>query len=83
MTIEKRRPQRATDLGGVDWIKSSYSGGSESQCVETADLTGTPFNAVAIRDSKMRNGSVLLVTPKAFAAFTAFVSEANHRRFNR
>lgn len=59
----------APDLGPVEWRKSTYSGGGESQCVEVADLTATEFESVAVRDSKVKNGPTFLVTPAAFAAF--------------
>ncbi|MFJ1936816.1 DUF397 domain-containing protein [Kitasatospora sp. NPDC088160] len=63
----------APELVGVaDWFKSSYSGGSGNNCVEVADLTGTRFEAVAIRDSKDPAGPALLVTPEAFAGLVAF-----------
>ncbi|MGW1290583.1 DUF397 domain-containing protein [Streptomyces sp. NPDC002586] len=71
MTKEIWRPQRATDLEGVHWFKSSYSGGGESQCVEAADLTKTPYNAMALRDSKAPTGPVLIITTGAFSAFVA------------
>ncbi len=63
----------APDLGDVEWRKSSYSGGGESQCVEVAALTATPFDGVAVRDSKRPNGPALLLS---FRAFRAFVTEA-------
>lgn len=52
----------------VTWRKSSYSS-ANGQCVEVAD-TGA---AVAVRDSKDRQGSALIFTAAAWQAFTAKV----------
>ncbi|MFB4305547.1 DUF397 domain-containing protein [Actinomadura sp. GTD37] len=41
----------------VTWRKSSHSGSSGGQCVELAATSG----GVAVRDSKDRDGAVLLV----------------------
>lgn len=46
------------------WFKSSYSGGQQGNCVETARL-GTP---VGVRDSKDLNIGHLEVQPTAWAA---------------
>ncbi|MFF4104332.1 DUF397 domain-containing protein [Streptomyces sp. NPDC001903] len=59
----------ATDLGNVEWRKSSYSGGGESQCVEVADLSATRHSRIGIRDSKCAAGPVLLLSASAFDAF--------------
>ncbi|MDH6710758.1 hypothetical protein P3T27_007509 [Kitasatospora sp. MAA19] len=62
----------APELADVaDWIKSSYSG-SGNNCVEIANLTGTPYDAVAIRDSKDPDGPALLITPEAFTELLKF-----------
>lgn len=62
----------ASELANVaDWFKSSYSGAGNN-CIDIADLTATPFEAVAIRDSKDPKGPALLVTVEAFADFVAF-----------
>lgn len=60
----------ASELRGAVWRKSSYSGGSEGQCVEVADLTATPFAGKrAIRDSKDPDGPALLFSESAVAGF--------------
>ncbi|MBA0053711.1 DUF397 domain-containing protein [Streptomyces sp. AJS327] len=59
----------APDLGGADWVKSSYSNGG-GNCVEAAAPTWATHGAVAIRDSKQPNGAALLVGVHSFAAFT-------------
>ncbi|MFJ2819355.1 MULTISPECIES: DUF397 domain-containing protein [unclassified Streptomyces] len=64
----------ASEFRGAVWRKSSYSGGSESQCVEVADLTATPFvGQRGIRDSKNPEGPVLLTTKGSFANFMTAV----------
>lgn len=69
MTDSKNLEARGTRTA---WRKSTYSGGSDSQCVEVADVS-TP-SRVAVRDSKDPDGPALLFTPEAFAAFVGAVS---------
>ncbi|MQY15770.1 hypothetical protein SRB5_59610 [Streptomyces sp. RB5] len=69
MTTINGADRTAPELGAAVWRKSSYSGGSESQCIEVADLTRTPHGALAVRDSKNPHGPALLFTPDAFAGF--------------
>jgi hypothetical protein len=55
------------DLSRAAWRTSSYSNNGGA-CVEVADnLPGI----VAVRDSKDRNGSVLVLTPAQWREFTA------------
>jgi hypothetical protein len=54
------------DLSRVQWRKSSYSGNS-GNCVEVTDLDGN----VAVRDSKDRDGPVLLFAADVWARFIA------------
>jgi hypothetical protein len=49
----------------ADWRKPSRSNGS-GQCVETASAGG----AVAVRDTKARDGVTLTVTAEAWQRFT-------------
>lgn len=58
------------------WRKSSYSGGA-NDCVEIADLTNTTYAGVAIRDSKVLQGPLLIVAVDSFAAF---IQGVNHER---
>lgn len=55
---------------GAAWLKSTYSSEAGGNCIEVAALAST---RVAVRDSKVPTGPVLLVSPAAFAALTAFV----------
>ncbi|WP_217238747.1 DUF397 domain-containing protein [Streptomyces sp. AC555_RSS877] len=48
------------------WFKSSYSGGSGTECVECARTR----NGTLIRDSKIVSGPVILVREQAWHAFT-------------
>ena len=51
-----------------NWRKSSYSGSNGGECVEVASA-----EAVMVRDTTDRNGSVLAFTAKAWSAFTAVI----------
>lgn len=53
------------------WSKSSYSSGEGGECVEVADAAGT----IHIRDSKVRSGPVLTVTPQAWARFIGLAAD--------
>ncbi len=55
----------ALDLSGARWHKSSRSTDT-SNCVEVA-FAGP---VVAVRDSKNPTGSMLAISPSAWAAFT-------------
>ncbi|MDG9707794.1 DUF397 domain-containing protein [Streptomyces sp. DH10] len=55
----------------VAWFKSSHSGGEGNECVEIANLR----TAVALRDSKLPDGSTLTVSTEAFAAFITSVTK--------
>jgi hypothetical protein len=58
------------ELSVARWRKSSHSNGTGgNNCVEVADLTG----AVAVRDSKGRDGPILIFTPSEWTAFLAGV----------
>lgn len=49
----------------LQWFKSSYSGGSGTECVEAARLaTGT-----VVRDSKVPQGARLLFSGRAWGEF--------------
>ena len=53
------------DPDGATWRKSTYSNGTGGNCVEVADLPG----GRAVRDSKHREGPVLVFTSDAWHAF--------------
>ncbi|MFF0728046.1 DUF397 domain-containing protein [Streptomyces sp. NPDC004134] len=72
MTTKIGRALMASELEDAVWRKSSRSGGSESQCVECADVTQT-HGRIAVRDSKDPEGPALLFTSEAFSGFIAAV----------
>ncbi|WP_367322819.1 DUF397 domain-containing protein [Streptomyces sp. HUAS ZL42] len=47
------------------WFKSSYSGGSGTECVECAYARG----GILVRDSKQDCGPVLMVRDRAWGTF--------------
>ncbi len=49
------------------WRKTSYSSGNGGNCVEVGQAT----EAVAVRDTKDRDGATLDVPAEAWRAFTA------------
>ncbi|MER5363139.1 DUF397 domain-containing protein [Streptomyces sp. NPDC002785] len=51
------------------WFKSSYSGGSGTECVEVADL----HPVVGVRDSKQPTGPHIAVQRRAWTRFIASV----------
>ncbi|MEU6016796.1 DUF397 domain-containing protein [Streptomyces sp. NPDC047515] len=51
------------------WFKSSYSGGSGTECVEVADLR----SAIGVRDSKLPPGPHIAVRHNAWSRFVAFL----------
>ncbi len=65
--MNRRAHLTALDLSEAPWVKSSHSAG-EGNCVEVADLRRTRA-VIAVRDSKDPDGSALVFTPTAFAAF--------------
>ncbi|MFF2618841.1 DUF397 domain-containing protein [Kitasatospora sp. NPDC058046] len=58
------RPDAQSPAEGLDWVKSSHSGGG-GNCVEVAAVDHLRY----IRDSKDPRGPVLGVTSQAYAAF--------------
>ncbi|HEY2519594.1 MAG TPA: DUF397 domain-containing protein [Streptosporangiaceae bacterium] len=60
----------ATELQYVTWIKSSHSGPTGGNCVETAAL---PDGQVAVRDSKVPGGPALVFRAAAWGAFVSGV----------
>jgi Domain of unknown function (DUF397) len=60
----------APDSSNLAWIKSSYSGSDDNDCVETAATTGT----VHVRDSKNAHGPQLAFPADAWSEFVAFAA---------
>jgi hypothetical protein len=51
-------------MSDLKWIKSSYSGGQSTNCVEIAAL---PNGGRVVRDSKNPDGAVLLLSANQWA----------------
>jgi hypothetical protein len=59
------------DLTSAEWCTSSYTSSNGGNCVEVArNLPG----GVAVRDSKDREGPVLVLPRAAWQAFTAGIA---------
>ncbi|WP_344392429.1 DUF397 domain-containing protein [Streptomyces vastus] len=54
------------------WFKSSYSSGSEGDCVEVA----TCPDSVHVRDSKDKQGPQLALSPAAWPDFVSYAAQA-------
>lgn len=54
------------------WFKSSYSSGSEGDCVEVA----TCPDSVRVRDSKDKQGPQLALTHTAWTDFVSYAAQA-------
>ncbi|MFD7220941.1 DUF397 domain-containing protein [Streptomyces sp. NPDC059892] len=63
----------------VGWRKSSYSGGSNGECLEVAD----GYADVPVRDSKSPLGPVLVFPAAGWAVFVAAVSSGPGTPFRR
>ncbi|MFD9795805.1 DUF397 domain-containing protein [Streptomyces sp. NPDC059070] len=59
------------DGGHVCWVKSSYSGGSGTECVEASFAT----RSTAVRDSKRPHGPHLTFAAPSWEAFVAALQE--------
>jgi Domain of unknown function (DUF397) len=59
------------DLSKAVWKKATASGGNSDNCVEVAFVD----DAIAVRDSKDRNGGVLIYDRKEWEAFTGGVKD--------
>ncbi|MFE0422159.1 DUF397 domain-containing protein [Streptomyces sp. NPDC058953] len=51
----------------MTWVKSSHSGPNGGECVEWAPSYTSATGTVPVRDSKLPNGPVLMVSTTAFA----------------
>ncbi|MER0240801.1 DUF397 domain-containing protein [Streptomyces sp. HSW2009] len=56
-----------------EWIKSSYSGSNEGQCIEWAPAQVAATGTVPVRDSKDPQGPALAFGTTAWTAFVAGV----------
>ncbi|GLW04788.1 DUF397 domain-containing protein [Streptomyces lavendulae] len=58
-----------SQLAALHFIKSSYSGNDQSQCVEVAPLAPIGLDGVAVQDTKLQGGPTIVLGPAAFKAF--------------
>lgn len=65
---------REYDLSGAHWRKSTYSNGDGGNCLEVTD--GVP-GVVPVRDSKVADGSVIVVGAAAWTEFVRTVGAGN------
>jgi len=56
------------EIGGLDWVKASFSSGGDSNCVELAKL---PSGEIAVRNSRFPAGPAIVYTHDEMAAFLA------------
>ncbi|MEV0175317.1 DUF397 domain-containing protein [Streptomyces sp. NPDC050803] len=61
------------------WFKSSYSGGSGTECVECAYVTG----GALIRDSKRTDGPLVSVATETWLRFVGALSDGGLRSTHR
>ncbi|MFI1885224.1 DUF397 domain-containing protein [Streptomyces jumonjinensis] len=59
------------------WVKSSYSDSNGGDCVEWAPATVSATGVVPVRDSKVSDGPVLMLTPGAFAGLVTLARNAD------
>ncbi|MFJ3587598.1 DUF397 domain-containing protein [Streptomyces sp. NPDC090231] len=69
MASSKRSMANSSTVSG--WFKSSYSGGSQGDCLEVA----RGHSAVPVRDSKAPNGPAVVFSPAGWSAFVAGVKD--------
>ncbi|WP_078878380.1 DUF397 domain-containing protein [Streptomyces sp. NBRC 110035] len=65
------------DLSRVAWRKSSYSDGSGGSCIEVVDGV---LGVVPVRDSKVSDGTVLLIPSAGWSAFVNSVKDGSMMR---
>ncbi|WP_435193174.1 DUF397 domain-containing protein [Streptomyces sp. NRRL F-5630] len=65
MTRESRPVAPVTELDGLAWHKSTYSG-ADNGCVEHA---ATPTGSAAVRDTKNRSRGALLFSATSWTRF--------------
>ncbi|MGA4998630.1 DUF397 domain-containing protein [Streptomyces arboris] len=69
MVSSRRSVADAPTLTG--WFKSSYSGGSNGECLEVA----RGYATVPVRDSKATNGPALTFSPEGWTRFVSAVKD--------
>lgn len=73
-TLVRHLEEVVVDLSAAEWTKSTHS--LTNGCVEVAFVDGN----VAVRDSKNRDGAVLVFTPREWNAFLGGVADGEFRQ---
>ncbi|MFI8435753.1 DUF397 domain-containing protein [Streptomyces sp. NPDC079020] len=71
MVSSRRSIANSSTLAG--WFKSSYSGGSQGDCLEVAD--GHP--SVPVRDSKAPTGPAILFSAGGWSSFVTAIKNGH------
>lgn len=66
------------DREQAHWFKSSYSGGSGTECVEVADLD----SVIGVRDSKRPRGVQLTVQRRTWTEFVRSLRRSAHQEIS-
>ncbi|WP_405751744.1 DUF397 domain-containing protein [Streptomyces sp. NBC_00012] len=66
------------DREQAHWFKSSYSGGSGTECVEVSDLTAV----IGVRDSTRPRGAQLTVQRSAWNEFVRSLRSSAHQEIS-
>ncbi|WHM37471.1 DUF397 domain-containing protein [Streptomyces sp. BPTC-684] len=64
------------DIPEHDWTSSSYSQNNGGECVEWAPTYAASHGVVPVRDSKLTNSPVLLISPSAFAGLVSYAKRS-------
>uniref|UniRef100_A0AAU2V9Y1 DUF397 domain-containing protein n=1 Tax=Streptomyces sp. NBC_00003 TaxID=2903608 RepID=A0AAU2V9Y1_9ACTN len=64
---------KTPDPCDMRWVSSTYSDGQGGQCVQWAPDFATTHGVVPIRDSKLTDSPVLILSPGAFAGLVELV----------
>ncbi|MFJ4920998.1 DUF397 domain-containing protein [Streptomyces sp. NPDC088725] len=62
------------EISRAEWVKSSYSGSNEGECVEFS-RTFAATGVIPVRDSKLPTGPILTLTPAAWAGLVTFAAD--------
>ncbi|WP_404958970.1 DUF397 domain-containing protein [Streptomyces sp. 147326] len=63
------------DIPEQAWRASTYSGNNGGECVEWAPQYVATHGVVPVRDSKVKGGAVLTVSPSAWAGLVVLAAQ--------
>ncbi|MCY0942620.1 DUF397 domain-containing protein [Streptomyces antarcticus] len=61
-------------MSGLRWVKSTYSQNNGGECIEWSPEYAAAHDVVPVRDSKVKGGAVLTVSPSAWAGLVALAA---------